>query len=172
MFLHLLEFIYNARFGFGADENAWQQHAFAFGLSSLRTNGSCTAQKALQHELGGYAKQIVGGPKQIIDYIGRYSPKFAISNHRSKKGDDRKVSFAYKNYAAGGVSKIITLETSKFLPRFCMYILLKSRNRKRNKLYEFEITFYCVNLRISTALSNCFDYLEIKRVIRDCQNVL
>jgi len=38
VYLHLLEFTYNARFGFGTDEDAWQQHAFAFGLAPLRTD--------------------------------------------------------------------------------------------------------------------------------------
>jgi len=50
-----------------------------------------------------YAKQPFGGPKQVIDYIDRYSPEFAISNHRIKKVNDGKVPFAYKDYATGGV---------------------------------------------------------------------
>lgn len=46
-----------------------------------------------------YAKQPFGGPKQVIEYLGRYSHKIAISNHRIKNVSDGKVSFTYKDYA-------------------------------------------------------------------------
>ena len=59
VYLHLLEFIDNVRFGFCTDEDAWQQHAFALGLALLRTNGCCNAQKTLQHELDGVCKTTV-----------------------------------------------------------------------------------------------------------------
>jgi len=72
-----------------------------------------------------YAKQPFGGPKQVIEYIGRYSHKIAISNHRIKKVGDGKVTFTYKDYAAGGAKKLMTIEATEFLRRFCMHILPK-----------------------------------------------
>lgn len=98
-----------------------------------------------------YAKQPFGGPKQVIEYIGRYSHKIAISNHRIKKVSDGKVSFTYKDYAAGGVQKLMTLEAHEFLRRFCMHILpkrfvkirhygfLSSRNKADLKMYQLQI---------------------------------
>jgi hypothetical protein len=98
-----------------------------------------------------YAKQPFGGPKQVIEYIGRYSHKIAISNHRIKNVGDGKVSFTYKDYAAGGVQKLMTLEATEFLRRFCMHILpkrfvkirhygfLSSRNKPDLKMHQMQI---------------------------------
>jgi len=98
-----------------------------------------------------YAKQIVGGPKQVIEYIGRYSHKIAISNHRIKNIGDGKVSFTHKDYAACGVQKLMTLDAHEFLRRFCMYVLpkrfvkirhygfLSSRNKHDLKIHQMQI---------------------------------
>lgn len=70
-----------------------------------------------------YAKQPFKGPEAVIEYLGRYSHKIAISNHRLKSVSDGKVSFSYKDYAHGSATKIMTLEADEFLRRFCMHIL-------------------------------------------------
>ena len=70
-----------------------------------------------------YAKQSFGGPKQVIEYLGRYSHKIAISNHRIKKIENDNISFSYKDYAHGNVQKIMTIDAKEFLRRFCMHIL-------------------------------------------------
>lgn len=70
-----------------------------------------------------YAKQPFGGPAQVIEYLGRYTHKVAISNHRLLSIDDDKVSFRYKDYADGSQQKTMTLEATEFLRRFCLHIL-------------------------------------------------
>lgn len=97
-----------------------------------------------------YAKQPFGGPKQVIEYIGRYSHKIAISNHRIQNVADGKITFAYKDYADGGKQKCMTLESHEFLRRFCMHILppkfvkirhygfLASRNKPSLRAYQFQ----------------------------------
>ena len=70
-----------------------------------------------------YAKQPFAGPAQVIEYLGRYSHKIAISNHRLKNISDSKVSFTYKDYADGSKQKLMTLEADEFLRRFCLHIL-------------------------------------------------
>jgi len=70
-----------------------------------------------------YAKQPFGGPKDVIEYLGRYSHKVAISNHRIKEVTDGKVTFSYKDYASGGNQKLMTLTAEEFLRRFCLHIL-------------------------------------------------
>ncbi len=70
-----------------------------------------------------YAKEPFFGPKQVIEYLGRYTHRVAISNHRIKKVENEKVSFAYKDYATGGKQKLMTLEAMEFLRRFCMHIM-------------------------------------------------
>jgi hypothetical protein len=70
-----------------------------------------------------YAKDPFAGPKQVIEYLGRYSHKVAISNHRIKKVENGMVTFSYKDYADGNKQKLQTLEATEFLRRFTMHIL-------------------------------------------------
>lgn len=70
-----------------------------------------------------YAKSPFGGPAQVIEYLGRYTHKVAISNHRIVSTDDDKISFRYKDYADGSKQKTMTLEATEFLRRFCLHIL-------------------------------------------------
>ncbi|MCZ2460565.1 MAG: IS91 family transposase [Chitinophagales bacterium] len=70
-----------------------------------------------------YAKQPFGGPAQVIEYLGRYTHKVAISNHRIVSIENDKISFRYKDYADGGKQKVMTLEATEFLRRFCLHIL-------------------------------------------------
>lgn len=70
-----------------------------------------------------YAKQPFGGAKQVIEYLGRYSHKIAISNHRIKKIENGNITFSYKDYAHGSVQKLMSLDAEEFLRRFCLHIL-------------------------------------------------
>jgi hypothetical protein len=70
-----------------------------------------------------YSKKPFGGPDQVIEYLGRYSHKIAISNHRIKNIANGNIVFSYKDYAHGSVQKLMTLKAEDFLQRFCMHIL-------------------------------------------------
>jgi len=70
-----------------------------------------------------YAKEPFASPKQVIEYLGRYSHRVAISNHRLVSVDDAKVTFRYKDYRDGGNQKLMSLDAAEFLRRFCLHIL-------------------------------------------------
>lgn len=70
-----------------------------------------------------YAKQPFMGPQQVIEYLGRYTHRIAISNHRIKSIADGKVTFAYKDYKQGGKQLTLSLGACEFLRRFCLHIL-------------------------------------------------
>ena len=72
-----------------------------------------------------YAKALFGGPHTVIEYIGRYTHKVAISNHRisSINESEDNVTFDYKDYAAGGTQKQMTLGGEEFIRRFQHHIL-------------------------------------------------
>ena len=72
-----------------------------------------------------YAKAPFGGPHSVIEYLGRYTHKVAISNHRisSINKQDDTVSFDYKDYNDGGVKKQMTLSCPEFIRRFTQHIL-------------------------------------------------
>lgn len=96
-----------------------------------------------------YAKQPFGGPEQVIEYLGRYTHKIAISNHRIKKVDDSSVIFNYKDYRQAGKNKQLCLSHDEFIRRFSQHILPKrfvrirhygilSSSWKRGKLKEVQ----------------------------------
>jgi len=80
-------------------------------------------QRLYQKDWVVYAKQPFAGPEQVIEYLGRYSHKIAISNHRIVSLADGKITFRYKDYASGGNNKLMRLDAEEFLRRFCLHIL-------------------------------------------------
>lgn len=89
-----------------------------------------------------YCKEPFGGPKQVINYLGRYTHRVAISNHRIKNVEKGRVTFSYKDYSDNNKAKEMTLEAEEFIRRFLLHILpgnfykiryygiLSSRNKK------------------------------------------
>ena len=98
-----------------------------------------------------YAKQPFKNAEGVVEYLGRYSHKIAISNHRIKAIEESKVTFSYKDYAHGSVTKIMKLEPKEFLRRFCMHILppkfvkirhygfLASRAKVKLKIHQMKV---------------------------------
>jgi hypothetical protein len=81
-----------------------------------------------------YAKPPFGKPENIIEYLGRYTHKIAISNHRVL-GIDKKnktVTFSLKDYRKGGQKTRLTLSTKEFIRRFQLHILPKGFTRIRH----------------------------------------
>jgi hypothetical protein len=71
-----------------------------------------------------YAKQPFGGPQQVVEYLGRYTHKVAISNHRIKKVDQQgNTTFDYKDYSDKNKKKSMTLSAKEFIRRFEQHIL-------------------------------------------------
>jgi predicted RNA-binding Zn-ribbon protein involved in translation (DUF1610 family) len=79
-----------------------------------------------------YAKAPFGGPMQVLRYLGRYTHRVAISNHRLVTFDGEQVSFQWKDYAHGSAQKIMTLAATEFLRRFFLHVLPKGFVRIRH----------------------------------------
>jgi hypothetical protein len=70
-----------------------------------------------------YAKQPFFGPQQVVEYLGRYTHKIAISNHRLISIENGNVTFTWKDYRDGEKRKVMTLQATEFLRRFCLHIM-------------------------------------------------
>ncbi|MFV0352909.1 MAG: IS91 family transposase [Oscillospiraceae bacterium] len=79
-----------------------------------------------------YAKRPFGGPKQVIEYLGRYTHKVAISNHRIQEVTKDSTTFSYRDYKDGGKQKQMQLSNVEFVRRFAMHILPKRFVRIRH----------------------------------------
>jgi len=63
-----------------------------------------------------YAKRPFAGPEQVLDYVGRYTHRVAISNNRLVSTDDGKVRFRWKDYRDDNHQKTMTLPADEFIP--------------------------------------------------------
>lgn len=79
-----------------------------------------------------YAKRPFAGPKQVIGYLGRYTHRIALSNHRLCGIDNGQVTFSWKDYRKGGKKGLMTLRAVEFLRRFCLHILPPGFTRLRH----------------------------------------
>jgi len=79
-----------------------------------------------------YVKQAMGGPAQVLRYLGRYTHRIAISNHRLIGFDGERVTFRWKDYAHGSKQRIMTLYATEFLRRFFLHVLPKGFVRIRH----------------------------------------
>jgi hypothetical protein len=70
-----------------------------------------------------YAKPSFGGPAQVLRYLGRYTHRVAISNHRLLAFDGEHVRFRWKDYAHGNKQRVMTLSAEEFLRRYVQHIL-------------------------------------------------
>jgi predicted RNA-binding Zn-ribbon protein involved in translation (DUF1610 family) len=78
-----------------------------------------------------YAKPAFGGPTKVLRYLGRYTHRIAISNHRLLAFDGERVTFRWKDYAHGGKQRTMTLLGTEFLRRFFLHVLPKGFVRIR-----------------------------------------
>lgn len=89
-----------------------------------------------------YCKKPFGGPQQVLEYIGRYTHRVAITNNRIIKIENGRVFFKWRDYKDGNKIKIMSLDADEFIRRFLMHVLpagfmkiryfgiLASRNKK------------------------------------------
>ena len=99
-----------------------------------------------------YAKPPFGGPQYVLQYLGRYTHRVAISNHRLVSFTDGKVTFRWRDSAHNNEQKFMTLPLDEFLRRFLLHVLPKGFVRIRN-------FGFLANRRRATLLPFCFQLL-------------
>jgi hypothetical protein len=76
-----------------------------------------------------FTKKPFSGPAEVLLYIGRYTHRVAISNHRIVSIDKGQVSFEYKDYKDEAKQKIMTLPAEEFIRRFLLHVLPKGYHK-------------------------------------------
>jgi hypothetical protein len=106
---------------------------FFSSLESLRDRSSFLDYLAPLREVEWvvYAKRPFAGPDQVLDYVGRYTHRVAISNNRLLDIAEGKVSFRYKDYRHDAQQKTMTLEAEEFIRRFLLHVLPEGFQRIR-----------------------------------------
>jgi hypothetical protein len=70
-----------------------------------------------------YTKHAMAGPARVLRYLGRYTHRVAISNHRLLAFDGEQITFRWKDYAHGNQQRLMTLSASEFLRRYVQHVL-------------------------------------------------
>jgi len=99
-----------------------------------------------------YLKRPFGGPAYVLQYLGRYTHRVAISNHRLVSFVDGQVTFRWRDSADHNKQKLLTLPVDEFLRRFLLHLLPKGFVRIRN-------FGFLANRKRATLLPLCFQSL-------------
>jgi hypothetical protein len=112
-----------------------------------------------------YAKRPFGGPEYVLQYLGRYAHRVAISNHRLISFTEGKVTFRWRDSAHHNEQKLMTLSLDEFLRRFLLHLLPKGFVRIRH-------FGFLANRRRATHLPLCFPLLGAVQQPQADQNSL
>lgn len=85
-----------------------------------------------RHDWVVYAKQPLGGPAQVLEYLGRYTHRVAISNERILGMEGNRVRFRVRDSANGNRKKVVRLEAGEFIGRFMQHMLPNGFKRIRH----------------------------------------
>ncbi len=99
-----------------------------------------------------YSKRPFGGPEHVLRYLGRYTHRVAISNHRLVSFADGQVTFRWRDSAHSNEQKLMTLSLDEFLRRFLLHLLPEGFVRIRN-------FGFLANRKRATTLPLCFQLL-------------
>ena len=118
---------------------------FLAALEQERTNARLhedatltnTAWRQLKHQLYihdwvVYAKQPLGGPAQVLEYLGRYTHRVAISNERIVAISKTEVALRVRVNAEGGKKRTLRLAGTEFIERFLQHVLPRGFKRIRH----------------------------------------
>jgi hypothetical protein len=107
-----------------------------------------------------YIKESFKNSDSVIEYLGRYTHRIAISNYRILKVEDDKVSFTYKDYKENNAKKTMTLSALDFIRRFMTHVL---------PLRYVRIRYYGImsNRNKKNNLENCYEFFNLEHRIKD-----
>jgi hypothetical protein len=100
-----------------------------------------------------YCEKPFSSSDNLIQYLGNYTHRVAISNHRLIEHKDNKVQFWYKDYRSCGLRKSITLSADEFIRRFLHHIL-------PSNFYRIRYFGFLAMCNAPTKLATCFDLIE------------
>ena len=90
--------------------------------------------------------------KNLINYLGNYTHRIALSNNRLISHEQNKVAFFAKDYAKAGIKKRIKLDTHEFIRRFMQHVLPSG-------FYKIRYWGFMAMCNMATKLKQCYDLI-------------
>ena len=131
-------------------KKSWEAEELKFPgtLAKLQDQFAVLLNDLYKMEWVVYSKPPFKNAETLIDYLGRYTHRIAIGNHRILKMEDGKVFFLWRDYADGNKKKIMRLEASEFIRRFLLHVLPE-------KFVKVRYYGLLANRKSDTMLSRC-----------------
>ena len=127
-------------------------HGHLQSLASQKAFSSFLRQ-LFRHDWVVYSKRPFGGPEHVLHYLGCYTHRVAISNHRLVSLADDKITFRWRDSAHGNQQSLMTLSVDEFLRRFLLHLLPPGFVRIRH-------FGFLANRRRAALLPLCSQFLE------------
>jgi hypothetical protein len=120
-----------------------------------------------------YAKPPFGGPAQVLSYLGRYTHRVAVSNHRLLSLRDGKVTFSWRDNRRGQMRSTMTLSADEFMRRFLLHVLPRGFQRirqfgllaNRRRAAQLERCRLLLGATAQTVESLCQDYKSLYQTV-------
>ncbi|WP_333813822.1 IS91 family transposase [Muricomes intestini] len=107
-------------------KNLWKEKKLKFYGSALKYRNHYAFKELINacYSMNWvpYCKKTFNGAQSVIDYLGKYTHRIAISNHRIIRMDEETVTFSVKDYRNEGQWKELTLSGIEFIRRFLMHV--------------------------------------------------
>ena len=100
-----------------------------------------------------YCEKPFSNSDKLINYLGNYTHRVAISNQRITEHQNDKVSFCYKDYKSAGIRKQMTLDTDEFIRRFLQHVL-------PNGFYKIRYFGFMAICNMKSKLAACFELID------------
>ena len=115
-----------------------------------------------------YTKRPFAGPQQVLDYVGRYTHRVAISNNRLIDIDNGRVKFHWKDYRDHSQIKVMDLEADEFIRRFLLHVLPEGFQRiryygflaNRDRRRKLALCRQLLGMQTSSPTTSIRDYRE------------
>ena len=108
-----------------------------------------------------YAKKPFGSPQTVLDYLGRYTHRVALSNNRILEVQNSRVTLSYRDRKDGDRKKTMALEAHEFIRRFLLHVLPEGFMRIRH-------FGFLANRSKKRALAQCRKLLDLAPALPQC----
>ena len=160
--VEVLKQVFRGKFIDGLEKAFTQKRLSFSGLIQHLAEANRFAEfirKLRRQEWVVYTKPSFGGPEQVLRYLGRYTHRVAISNHRLVSFDGDQVTFRWKDYAHGNKKRKMTVSAEEFVRRFLLHVLPKGFVRIRH-------FGFMANAQRAASLELCRQLLDMAPIVR------
>ena len=162
----VLERVFRGKFVDGLERAFAQKRLNFSGLIQHLAETKSFAEfvrKLYRQEWIVFTKPSFGGPEQVLRYLGRYTHRVAISNHRLVSFDRDQVTFRWKDYAHGNKKRKMTVSADEFVRRFLLHVLPRGFVRIRH-------FGFMANSQRSASLQLCRKLLGMADIVPSREN--